>query len=190
MKPHQGKVFLAVLAAAAVLALASCATAGSAFDPTIPKIAISKAGEADIRAYGRNFSENPYMEPRTLARGKLNEFFILKLEFNLPAKSTVSLIVHAKSLKGEEVAKVYAEKEFKDFWWANTLKEDDSGVWERKMTAIERVCLPGFDFGRPAGRTTLFVPLVGKNPIPRPAVIYAQVALGTGEIAEYSFTLE
>lgn len=190
MKSHQGKVFRAVLAAVAVLALASCATAGSAFDPTIPKIAISKAGEADIRAYGRNFSENPYMEPRTLARGKLNEFFILKLDFNLPAKSTVSLIAHAKSPKGEEVARVYTEQDFRDFWWANTIRDDDSGVWERKMAAIQRACIPGFDFSRPAGRTTLFVPLVGKNPIPRPAKIYAQVALSTGEIAEYSFTLE
>ncbi|TXT43806.1 MAG: hypothetical protein FD137_1717 [Spirochaetes bacterium] len=184
------KMVTMLIAIAAILSFNSCATAASAFDPTIPKIAISKASEADIRSYGRNFFENPYMEPRTLARGKLNEFFILKLDFNLPIKSTVSLIAYAKSPKGEEVAKIYDEKAFKDFWWSNTFRDDDSGVWDRKMTAIEIACIPGFDFDRPAGRTALFVPIVGKNPIPRPANIYAQIALSTGESVEYSFTLE
>ncbi|MEW6549762.1 MAG: hypothetical protein AB1407_09930 [Spirochaetota bacterium] len=189
MKAYYGKMLPAIFAAA-VLALSSCATASAPYNPTIPKVAISKATEADIRAFGKNFSENPYLEPRTLARGKLNEFFILKLEFNLESKNSASLIASAKSPSGEEVAKTYYEQSFKDYWWANTIRDDDTGQWGRKMTAIERACIPGFDFNRPAGRTTLFVPLVGKNPIPRPAVIYAQVALGTGEIVEYSFTLE
>ena len=173
-----------------MLAFQSCASFRPPYDSSLPKVTISKASESEIRAYGKNFSENPYMEPRTLARGKLNEFFIIMLDFNLPEKTSVSLVTYANSLSGEEVAKVYDEKTFKEFWWSNTIRDDDSGLWERKMTAIERVCIPSLQFSQPAGRTTLLIPLVGKNPIPRPANIYAQAALSTGEIVEYSFVLE
>jgi len=77
--------------------VSSCATAKNSFDPSLPEVSLYKATESDIRQYGKNFSENPYMEPRTLVRGKLNEFFIVRVDFNLPADTMVAILATATS---------------------------------------------------------------------------------------------
>ncbi|MCE1209990.1 MAG: hypothetical protein LWX23_11040 [Spirochaetia bacterium] len=130
------------------------------------------------------------MEPRTLVRGKLNEFFIVRVDFNLPADTMVAILATATSPSGEEVARVYDIQGLKDFWWALTITDNDSGLYDRKLTAIERSCIPSFDFKQRAGKRSLFIPFIGKNPIPRPATLSVQVVLDSGTTGQYSFTLE
>jgi len=154
-------------------------------------VIISKASDDDIKAYGRNFDENPYLEPRTLIRGKLNEFFIVKIQFNLPSESKISIIADATAKDGKEAARAYDTQGFIAFWESNIFKDEDNDAQkQRKYTSIERSCVPSMNFSQRAGQNTLYLPIVGANPIPRPAKIYVQVATSSGESVVFSYLLE
>jgi len=154
-------------------------------------VSLSQASEKELLSYGNSFVENPYLEPRTLIRGKLNEFYIVKLSLNLPETSRVSIIAEAKKLDGSEAAKAYDQNTFIEFWDANTTVESTSGSEiQKKNSSITRSCIPAFSFTASAGQTEFLIPLVGKNPIPRPAKIYIQVSAGSGEPCVYTATLE
>ena len=184
------QVFLPFLALTALLAIVGCAT-GPSFDPSLPAVTLGRATESDIKAFGRNFYENPYMEPRTLIRGKLNEFFIVKIQFNLAEASRVLVLAEVLSPERKPVAKAYDSLGLEEFWKANTFKEEDNDAQnQRRLTAIQRSCLPAMDFTQRAGKTELFIPIVGANPIPRPSHIYIQVTAGQSEPVTYSFVLE
>lgn len=168
----------------------SCATA-PVYNPNLPLLVIDKAIKTDTQVYGRQFTTNPYLEPQTLLRGKLNEFYILKLQFNLPTNMLVSIITEITSKDGQEAAKAYDKNAFTDFWDINTMTYPDNDAKnQNRNTAIARSCIPAMSFTQRAGVNTLFLPIIGKNPIPRPAKIYIQVSVGSEVPYIYTATLE
>ena len=170
--------------------LAGCASL-PAYDTAKPHMALTAATEKELLAYGNSFVENPYLEPRTLLRGKLNEFYIVKLSLNLPEATRISVIADARKPDGSEAAKVYEQNTFIEFWDAVTAAESTAGSEiQKKNSSISRSCLPAFSFIANAGQSECYIPFVGKYPIPRPAKIYVQVSTGSGEPAVYTATLE
>lgn len=156
----------------------------------VPVIQIEQASVQDIRVYGVSYEQNPYMEPKTLIRGKLNEFFVAKVTLNLPARSVVSVLAEAKNADGTVAAKAYSRDDFIDFWNNVIVQDADSSKYNQKITTIRRSCIPSFSFAEGAGQTTYFIPFVGKYPISRPARIYVQVSVtGQGEPCTYAYDL-
>jgi hypothetical protein len=174
------KFFLFLSAIIVLSMFFGCATA-PAYDPARPILEISQASGEFLKGFGR-INENPYLEPKSLLRGKLNEFFVVRMDFNLPEASRIAIIAEAFSDDGKEAARAYDLYSFIEFWDYNTIRDDDNdSLRQRKITYIERSCIPSMQFNQRAGKNTLLVPFVGKNPIPRPATIYVQVAIGGGE---------
>lgn len=171
--------------------LLSACTSAPKYRADLPPVKISRATAEEIGRFGENFTTNPYLEPRTTIRGKLNEFFIAKVMLNLPAKAKVSVIAEMKSADGAVAAKAYARDDFIAFWDSVTSSEPGNDYKiQRRITNISRSCVPYFEFRESAGQTTYFIPFVGKNPIPRPANVYIQVTAGQAEPCVYTFTLE
>ncbi|MCE1196978.1 hypothetical protein LWX53_10840, partial [bacterium] len=54
-----------------LILLAGCASL-PAYNASQPRVVLFKATEKELLTYGNSFIENPYLEPRTLIRGKLN----------------------------------------------------------------------------------------------------------------------
>jgi hypothetical protein len=185
---HTRRILFLALASIIALMIAGCTTA-PAFDPALPAVVLSRASAIDVGVYGRNFDENPYLEPKTLIRGKLNEFFIVKIQFNLASESRVSIIAEAVTADGKQAARVYDTQGFIAYWESNIYKDDDVQK-QRKFTSIERSCVPAMDFKQGAGQAVLYLPMVGANPIPRPAKIYVQVAISSGESIVFDYILE
>jgi len=125
-----------------------------------------------------------------LLRGKLNEFFVVKIAFNLPGDSEVLIIAEAVGKDGNNTATAYDSYAHKDFWEFAVNFETDNPKFQKKMLTLEKTCIPGFSFNQKAGKTEYYIPFVGKNPLPRPTSIYIQVALASGESATYEFLLE
>ena len=186
------KVFsIGFIAVAIIVALFSGCASAPHYNPALPVLAVSQAQYDDIRPYGPSYESNPYMEPRTLIRGKLNEFFVVKLDFNLPVNTKITVIADATTLDGKEAAKVYDQYSFVSYWDANTTYEPDNDAKNQmRNTIISRSCIPSMSFTQRAGRSTLLMPIIGKNPIPRPAKIYVQVATSTGESVVFNYLLE
>ncbi len=179
--PNRCVLLCAIALSSPLVLLVSCVSA-PAYDPARPKVVIAQAAQTEIQKFGTSYIENPYMEPRTLLRGKLNEFFVVKVDFNLPADSKVSILAEAKLAGGKEAARVHDLYSFIEFWDSMTLTESEKGAEvQRKMTLIERSCIPAFDFVQQAGQGTLYIPFTGPNPIQRPATIYVQIVVDKGE---------
>ncbi|MFA5852456.1 MAG: hypothetical protein WC820_07135 [Spirochaetales bacterium] len=188
----KSKHFIIGFAAVAMIAalFSGCASAPH-YNPALPVLAVSQAQYADIRPYGPSYESNPYMEPRTLIRGKLNEFFVVKLDFNLAVDAKITVIADATTLDGKEAAKAYDQYAFVSYWDANTSYEPDNDAKaQMRNTIISRSCIPSMSFTQRAGKSTLLMPMIGKNPIPRPAKLYVQVAASTGESVVFNFLLE
>lgn len=173
----------------AILLLFSCATRPS-FDASLPLISIEKINAADLSKFGSSFETNPYLEPKTLLRGKLNEFFVVKISFNLQEDSEVLITAEAIGKDGNDTATAYDSYALKDFWEFAANFETDNPKFQKKMLALEKTCIPGYSFNQKAGKTEYYMPFVGKNPLPRPTSIYVQVALASGESSNYDFLLE
>ena len=172
-----------------IVTLSGCKTAPKA-KADVPVVQITKATTEEIKAYGSSYESNPYMEPRTLIRGKLNEFFVVKIVLNLPAKSKVSVLAEMKGPDGSSAARAYSKLDFATFWQNVIAQNEDDPKYNQKMTTIARSCIPGFDFTEGAGLTTYYLPFVGKNPIPRPSKVYVQVSVsGQGEPCVFTYDL-
>lgn len=181
---------LIIISAVFVLFFSACATK-LPFNASLPIIRIEEADQSDIRQFGSDFTVNPYMEPVTMFRGKLYEFFIVKVSFNLSTDSQISIAAKAVSPDGKEVAKVYDQYTFAEFWDANTSGESNlSAKITRKTSSISRSCIPSFKFFQRAGQSEIFIPLVSKNPILRPAIITIEVVPSTGSTMTYTYNLE
>ncbi len=189
-KNFKSFTFISVVLITFVLMLSNCTTV-SPYNPSLPQISISKAEYQDIRHLGSNFSENPYMEPKTLLRGKLYEFFVVKIIFNLQKKENVTILAETIGPDGKEPSRIYSQYSFIEFWDSNTSIDPENDVKnQRKITSINRSCVPSFSFNQNAGLSVLFIPIVGKNPMPRPTKISIQVLTDSGESSMYSYSLE
>ncbi len=181
------KLFLVCVTA--IVLFFSCATRPS-FDPSIPLLSIEKADAAVLSMFGSTFETNPYLEPKTLLRGKLNEFFVVKISFNLPKDSEVLITAEAVDKDGRDAASAYDRYALKDFWEFAANFETDNPKFQKKMIALEKSCIPGYSFHQKAGKAEYYMPFVGKNPLPRPSSFSIRVALASGESATYEFLLE
>lgn len=179
---------LIVLLCGAIL-ITSCATT-PAFNANKPPVSISQATQTELRQFGPNSDTNPFIEPRTLVRGKLNEFYLVRLELNLVSESPVSILAEAKGLDGTETAKALDMYAFEAYWDSVTYREPDNDAKiQSRITNIKRSCIPGFSFTVKAGQSIYYIPFVGKNPIPRPSRIYVQVTVGNAEPLIYTADL-
>lgn len=174
---------------AAVFALSSCVTTET-FDAALPTVAIIKASASDIARYGSTYEVNPYLEPKTLLRGKLNEFFVVKVTLNLQVSSRISIIADAVGPNGSDAAKANDRVSFTEFWNFFSGGDADTPAARKRLNTIDLTCVPALSFTQKAGLTTYLIPFVGSNPIPRPAKMYVQVSTGSGEPVVYTATLE
>jgi hypothetical protein len=171
--------------------LLSCATTTRSYDATLPKVVISQASKESIKSFGTTFSDNPYIEPKTLLRGKLYEFYVLKVDFNLPDDLKVDIQSAFLDLDNKDAAKLFTQYEFVDFWENNTaIEPEKDSAKMRKITSINRSCVPSTSFIQEKGKSNLFIPYVSKYPIKRPANLNIKIFLGTGEEFSYNAILE
>jgi len=122
------------------------------------------------------------MEPDGIFMGQREEFAVVELVINLPARSTVSLGAQLDGPEGPG-AELKLREDFHSYW---STYEDIDGAYLRS-SKIDVACPISSQFDSPAGKRTYYLVFVGKNPIPRPAVISVQVVV-KGQPME-SFTI-
>lgn len=178
-----------IIVICALFIISGCASI-KPFDSSLPLLTISKAEKKDLRGFGNTFDTNPYIEPSSLIRGKLNEFFVIKLEFNLPQNSRIHIIAEGNTNEGVISAKAYDMYALEDFWNSVTYRESENDAkFQLRISNIKRSCIPSFSFEQNAGQSVLFFPFIGKNPIPRPSKIYVQVVVENLQSYNFEYLL-
>lgn len=180
---------IAVLISAVVLLTISCANVPS-YRPDKPMVTIEKATSTDIRAFGSKMFENPYIEPASLIRGKIDEFFIVKIGFNLPKKSKVSINAVSAKTDGSEAGKFYTATKLMDYWMLKDVyAEDDNPYANARQIAIQRSCIPSLEYMQNEGMHEYFLPLISSNPIPRPATISITITVDDAQSFSFEYQL-
>jgi len=188
MKTCKSPILITIIFATAML-ISACAT-NSKFNPNQPQVTMSQAVQAELRQFGPNSDTNPYIEPRTLIRGKLNEFYIVRLALNLSSESQISILAEAKGPDGTETAKAMDMYAFEAYWDSVTYREPDNDAKiQTRIANIKRSCIPSFSFTASAGQGIYYIPFIGKNPMTRPSRIYVQVTVGNSEPIIYTADL-
>ncbi len=178
-----------IIVAIALVALGSCATV-NVYDPSIPSVAITRANSSDIARFGSSFEINPYLEPKTLLRGKLNEFVVMKVALNLQNDSRISVIADITTAADPKAAVANDKFAFTEYWNFFSGGDAETQMARKRLNTLDQTCIPALSFVQKAGKYTYYIPFVGNNPIPRPAKIYVQVSTGSGEPAVYTAMLE
>lgn len=173
-----------------ILTLSSCATAHK-YDSNKPFVKITQATSTDLRQFGSNPSANPYIEPKSLFRGKIDEFFILKISLNLPKKSKISIEPRAIRPDGKDSGRFYTRDSFIEYWKFKDVYDEDANPYgNTKMVAIQRSCLPSFEYMQKAGNFEYYLPLVSPNPIARPTNVSIDVFIDDVAFCSYIYLIE
>lgn len=171
-----------VLLSLLVLTFQACAHIPE-YDSSYPQVAISAGDSQSLLQFGKDYSTNPFLEPRSLLRGKLNEFYIIRIHFNLQEESRVSILAEMSSKDGSSVASPYYRDYLKEYWeiYAERGAASANMAASTKRNVIDNYVPVSSVFIQKAGQTDLYLPMIGPNPIPRPANIYIQVSVNRGE---------
>lgn len=168
----------------------SCTTVRN-YDAGAPRVVIARVTNAEIDKYGPNFIVNPFKEPSIIVLGKMYDFFIVKISFNLEKLTKVKIIASSQGPSGGDAPAAYTQEEFVHFW---DVVSNEGGpnveAYEKRKTIIERTVIPGFSFSEAPGQHSYFLVFVGKHPVKRQIVYEVQVILESGEAFVFSETLE
>ncbi len=156
-----------------------------------PLVEITQALPTDIRQFGSKLYENPYIEPSSLIRGKIDEFFIIKISFNLPEKAKISVFARALKPDGSNAGTFYIASKFIEYWKVrDAYTEDDNPYSNTRLATIQRSTLPAFEYYQNSGRHDYYLPLVASNPIPRPTSISVTVTVNDTQSFSFDYQLQ
>lgn len=138
------------------------------------------------RILGANRFENPFFEPISLIFGQKDEFVVVEISLNAPARAQVSIAGELTMAGGvDRIPPMYLEQ-FKDFW---SQYVEQQGA-DRRSGKIETYCLPGPSLMAPRGSHRYLLVFVGPKPIVRPARIGLAVTFQGSETVRFDLLLE
>jgi len=170
-------VTLFVLLCLGTIILFSCATANR-FDPAAPLVSIERAEPKELSKYGVSYETNPFLEPRSLIRGKFNEFIIIKVNLNLPSETNMSITVSCTGPDGKETGKPYSRQMFEEYWLFYSSENDNPASVNRRNNTIGKYTFFSFEGRESGGVKTRYIPVIGPNPILRPSNIDVTITAG------------
>jgi hypothetical protein len=175
----------AFLIIATVLVFSSCTTSKeyNSVPATLqyyPQLAMMNA------IFGNTQDENPYIEPRSLLKGRENEFVVLGFYFNLPAGSTFEIEAHAINDELGIVAEIQSIEQMGEFWsvWTGNEKLN-----RQRDSVLSQTYVPSLAVNTMKKRSTYYVVLMGKYPIPRPTIISGKLIINGSKIKTFKFEL-
>jgi len=173
-----------------IAALSISCTSSPKYDISMPEITISQASEKELEKFGRNFYENPYLEPITLLGGKKYEFFVLRIDLNIKKETDIEIEARAEVPQGAATPRALARNQLTDFW---ELLSDDSvrvNQYQKKKTTIDLTTCPDFRFRAKPGRKTYYLVFAGKYPIKKPVSYRINVYFNNEQIIAFDHTVE
>jgi hypothetical protein len=176
----------AAMAITALIVLAGCATVRGPAEET-PAVSCVLLAPADVWGYATADEANPFLAPAGLLRGTPSEFVVLRLTLSLREESRIAVSAEARDAAGNKTARLYSASDMRDLWKA--WGDETSLPHLKRAETLDRWCLPATGFTRRAGRGEYVLVLVGKKPLPRPALVDVAVTVGDAEPAVFTFTL-
>jgi hypothetical protein len=154
--------------------------------PTSPEVTLHLAPERVLARHGVAFTSDPFLAPATLLV-PTDEFVTVAVDIALPEATKVSISGDVEGADGTSLARLYAKDELREYWLARGRAADRDMV--KRLDYLDSFYPPTLDFVAHKGRSELYVVMIGKRPIPRPAKAMLTVSLGSGDPQQFEFDL-
>jgi len=168
----------------------SCATTDKSL-PTSYSVSLQKLDEKEIVSIKTNKSINPYLEPGSIIRGKVNEFVIFKIDLSIENRKTVYIDNAMKDNEGNNVTSYYSES-FLAYWdqYSDRTGNFANPDMAKKRNLIEQTCLPGSQMDLKPGLYSFYLVFIGPYPLSKPAHAQINISTSIGEYNPFQFTIE
>jgi len=172
--------------------LVSCATQPNEI-PATYSVHVQKLDERAIHALQPNKDANPFVEPGSLLRGKLNEFIVYKIDISNDHSRTIRIdsIMQDKDLN--YIDAYYADR-LVEYWDQNstrtTTEKSTLTNYAKKVSLIKKIVVPYATIVLPPGKIEYYLVFVGPYPIKKPAKLQINVSTDEGEYNSFDFTLQ
>ncbi len=165
----------------------SCASSpGNAARISTVNVSMLSQDEVRHTGSGSTFTENPYLVPEGIVKGKPYEFIVLRVDFKLESATTVEIQAKTIDANGLSNVPLFGLEEMKSLWEAWPGKEADV---LRRSDALERTYMPALVQKSSRGSRTWYLVFVGKNPIPRPTKVAVKAFIGESAPSVFEFEL-
>ncbi len=143
-------------------------------DIMTPSFSVTLESEASLKnsLLGAYWSENPYLEPSGIFTGMKNEFVVLRMNIELPVATDVDFTAYVQDSAGKIVAE-YKDLDSMRFFWSNWMTDQERN--NQRSVTLTQTYAPRQVFTARKGTRSYYIVLMGKNPLPRPATVFAQV---------------
>jgi hypothetical protein len=173
-----------VLSIIGIIILGGCASAPRVSDPSGVDISVVRLTLDQAMMLSFTDGPNPYQAPGGLISHP-DEFVVLRFVVVAAQKAEVSVdSITALNPDGGRVAKyVYIDglSDYINSWNAFTRAQS--------IQVVQNTYLPGDHFQVGPGHHTYYAVLIGKNPIPRPFTVEADVSVDDGQPRNFSFNV-
>jgi len=179
-------VFLIVL-----VLVFSCASQPGKLEPISYSANVKKVDEKGILAINSNKYINPFIEPGSLLRGKVNEFAVFQIDFSIDKMRTIRVdsIMYDRE---KNYIEAYDREMLISYWDLFVTRSDSQSVKNhaKKVNLIENIVLPKSPIVLHPGNYKYYIIFVGPYPIKKPAQIQIDVSTSMGEYESFKFTIQ
>lgn len=157
-----------------------------------PRLQLRKLEQFEIRKITSRENENPYIEPVSLIKGKLNEFIIFELKINSELPINISISGRITTTDDQKIiANLFEKDQFIEYWeiYSPRISVEDNVVIEKKKNYIQTSYIPSLEFKHKAGIKAYYIVFVGVYPPSRPAKADIIVYADNGEALVYESEL-
>jgi len=157
----------------------SCASVKDA--PQQYEVNVKKLNANEIQSIS-NWPINPYIEPGSIIRGKIDEFVVIRIEFKIEREMLISIFGDLKDNDGKYIP-IYYSEEFLTYWdqFRGSNDRNSTQNFIKKQNLIKQTCIPGSQFKLRPGQYIYYLVFIGPYPIKKPARGRIDISTSFGE---------
>lgn len=176
----------------ALSSLISCASQPEKV-PAAYSVDVQKLDQEAILALQPNKDANPFVEPGSLLRGKVNEFVVYRIDISNDHRRTIRIDSIMQDRDQNYIDAYFADR-LVEYWDQNSTRTstDKSTLtsYAKKISLIKKLVVPYATIPIGPGKSTYYLVFVGPYPIKRPAKAQIDVSTDDGEYNSFEFTLQ
>lgn len=143
-------------------------------------INVKRLNADEIRAIS-NLQINPYIEPSSIIRGKIDEFIVVRIEFSVEREMLISISSDLKDRNGKHIP-IYYVDDLLAYWDQFRGSNDKKSIQDfiKKQNLIKQTCIPDSQFRLRPGRYVYYLVFIGPYPIKMPVQGKIEISSSSG----------
>lgn len=159
--------------------------------PAAYSVNIHKLDEREILAIRSKRDANPFIEPGSLLKGKVNEFIVFQIDISIDQTRTIKIDSIMQDREKNYIEAYYPEQLIA-YWDQFVTRTEKASLtsYAKKVSLIKKIVLPTDTLTLYSGEYTYYLVFIGPYPIKKPAQAQIDVSTSSGEYNSFKFTIQ